>query len=125
MVMTLSSIIGDLLCILNSTVDVFRWGIEEASGRTRKKKNEGNLEAGERGKQILLRVSDLPEPGTERCGVNQVTDGLRGALEAEGTSVKSQEAHEGVMDAGKCKFSRLAGRRRVCTWELQEMWLER
>ena len=72
MVLTLSSIIGDLVCILNSIVDVFRWGIEEASGRTQKKKNEGNLEAGESGKQILLRVSDLPEPGTERCGVNQV-----------------------------------------------------
>ena len=39
--------------------------------------------------------------GLRRVGVNRLSDGLRGALEAEGTGMKSQETHEGVMDSGK------------------------
>ena len=51
--------------------------------------------------------------GLRRVGVSCLSDGLRGALEAEGTGVKIQEAHEGVMDSGKCKLS--AGRWCVCS----------
>ena len=42
-----------------------------------------------------------------------MSDGLRGALEAEGTGMKSQETHEGVMDSGKCK---LVGWKVVCVF---------
>ena len=51
--------------------------------------------------------------GLRRVGVNRLSDGLRGALEAEGTGMKSQETHEGVMDSGKCK---LVGWKVVCVF---------